>query len=92
MKSYLFIGGSADGEWIVTEGVSPFRVWVPPLMPGASFVPLAYGARQEDVSITTETYIRRLFSILGRDVNVYVLEGVKPHEVADLLISKYRTL
>jgi hypothetical protein len=89
MKEYLFIGGSADGKHLETDGWEYHRVMVPRPFPEI-YTSSGFDVRPEDVTVETETYILQRFSILGRRVEAYVLDGVSPREVADLLISKYR--
>jgi len=76
----------------MSQNSSNEQVMVPSPLPTTYHPSSGFDVRPEDVSTTTETYIRRLFHILGRDVEIYVLAGVTPHEVAGLLISKYRSL
>jgi hypothetical protein len=88
MRNYLFIGGSQDGMRNETDGYEIHRVILPAPTPEFYTSP-GYDSRPEDVDFRTETYVLRLFSILGRDVEVYILNGITPHDVAGLLISRY---
>ena len=87
MDKYLHVGGSYDGEWLLTDSSMPV---VRRLSHESLVCSLSEADKVERSVIETEEYRRERFVGREKDFVLYVLDGMSVDEMVEELLGGYR--
>ena len=90
MKTYLFIGGVADGKHIALPNSPPALIHRVPSCDRKALAFPDLPACEQPVPVTVNAYRREHFNLIDRVFFIYVADGIYTHTAFDMLIEGYK--